>query len=380
MPIKFTDEQLAFREAIRDFAARECGTQEQREKLTEGYTDFQNMELYRRLGELGWLGVAIPEAYGGSGGGMVDLCILLEEITRGQIPAGEFGISAIVAGAYERFGSDEQKQEILSGIAQGNVEAIAMSEPEAGSDVGNLSCRAERVNGSFVINGQKTWISGAHNATNILLIARSDRSGSKHDGLTMISVPADAEGLEIRPIQTMGGREVNDLFFTDCEISAGNVVGQEGKAWVQLMAGLNVERLILAASMLGIGQRAFDDVLAYVKERKQFGKPIGSFQTISHRLADLATELECCRLLVYDVAQKVDEDPNKMLPREASMAKLKVTETAKKVALEGMQMMGGYGYASEYDMERHVRATLVSTIYGGTSEIQREIISKTYGL
>jgi len=146
------------------------------------------------------------------------------------------------------------------------------------------------------------------------------------------------------------------------------------------MAGLNVERLILAAMMLGIGQRAFDDVLAYVKERKQFGRPIGSFQTISHRLADLATELECCRLLVYDVAQKVDEDPSQMLPREASMAKLKVTETAKKVSLEGMQMMGGYGYASEYDMERHVRATLVSTIYGGTSEIQREIISKTLGL
>ena len=142
------------------------------------------------------------------------------------------------------------------------------------------------------------------------------------------------------------------------------------------MAGLNVERLILGAMMLGIGQRAFDDALAYVKERKQFDRPIGSFQTIKHRLADLATELECCRLLVYDVARKVDADPNRMLPREASMAKLKVTETAKKIALEGMQMMGGYGYASEYDMERHVRATLVSTIYGGTTEIQREIISQ----
>ncbi len=380
MSIELSDEQVAFREAIRDFAARECGTQEQREQLTKGYTDFQNMELYRRLGELGWLGAAIPEAYGGSGGGMVDLCILLEEIGHGQIPAGEFGISSIVAGAYERFGTEEQKQEILAGIAKGNVEAIAMSEPEAGSDVGSLTCRAERANGSYILNGQKTWISGAHNAAHILVIARSDRSGTKHEGLTMISVPADAEGLEIRPIETMGGREVNDLFFTDCEIPADRVLGQEGQAWTQLMAGLNVERLILAAMMLGIGQRAFDDVLAYVKERKQFGKPIGSFQTISHRIADLATELECCRLLVYDVAQKVDSDPSQMLPREASMAKLKVTETAKKVALEGMQMMGGYGYASEYDMERHVRATLVSTIYGGTSEIQREIVAKTFGL
>jgi isovaleryl-CoA dehydrogenase len=376
----FSDEQNAFREAIRDFAARECGTQEQRERLTDGYSDAQNMELYRRIAELGWLGVAIPEEYGGSGGGAVDMCILLEEIARGLIPAGEFGISAIVAKAYERFGTEEQKQEILRGIAEGKVESIAMSEPEAGSDVGSLSCRAERINGHYVINGQKTWISGAHNASHILLIARSEKTGNKHEGLTMISVPIDAEGMEVRPIETMGGREVNDVFFTDCEIPADRVLGQEGQAWTQLMAGLNVERLILAAMMLGYGQRAFDDALAYVKERKQFDRPIGSFQTIRHRLADLATELECCRLLVYDVARKVDQDPSRMLPREASMAKLKITETAKKVALEGMQMMGGYGYASEYDMERHVRATLVSTIYGGTSEIQREIISKTYGL
>jgi len=311
---------------------------------------------------------------------MVDLCLFLEEISRGMIPAGEFGISSIVAGAYERFGTEEQKEEILRGIVDGNVEAIAMSEPEAGSDVGSLSCRAERVNGDYVINGQKTWISGAHNAAHILLIARSERTENKHEGLTMISVPIEAEGMEVRPIETMGGREVNDVFFTDCEVAAERVLGREGQAWTQLMAGLNVERLILAAMMLGIGQRAFNDTLGYVKERKQFGRPIGSFQALRHRLADLATELECCRLMVYDVARKVDADPNRMLPREASMAKLKVTETAKHVALEGMQMMGGYGYASEYDMERHVRTTLVSTIYGGTSEIQREIISKTYGL
>ena len=380
MPIKFTDEQLAFREAIRDFAARECGTQEQREKLTEGYTDFQNMELYRRLGELGWLGVAIPEAYGGSGGGMVDQCIFLEETMRGLVPQAGYGVSLIVAGAYERFGTSEQKQEILKGITEGRVEAIAMSEPEAGSDVGALSCKAERQNGGFVLNGQKTWISAAHIADHILVIARSDSSGSKHEGLSMFSVPTDAEGIEIRGIQTMGGKEVNDVFLTDCYVPEDRVLGQVDGGWMQLMAGLNVERLILAASALGIAQRAFDDVLAYIKERKQFGRPIGSFQALKHRISDLATELECTRLLVYDVAQKVDADPNALFPREASMAKLKATEVAKKTALEGMQMMGGYGYASEYDMERHVRSTLVMSIYGGTNEIQREIIAKTYGL
>ena len=149
---------------------------------------------------------------------------------------------------------------------------------------------------------------------------------------------------------------------------------------MQLMTGLNNERLIIAAQSLGIAQRAFDDVVAYVKERKQFGRPIGSFQTLRHRIADLATELEAARLLIYNVAARVDANPETLFPREASMAKLKATEVAKRAALEGMQMMGGYGYAVEYDMEHFVRLSVAMTIYGGTSEIQREIISKTFGL
>ena len=311
---------------------------------------------------------------------MVDLCLFLEEMAYGQIPIAGFSVTAITAGAYERFGTDAQKEEILGGIARGAVEAIAMSEPEAGSDVGALRCKAVRENGGYTINGQKTWISEAHVADHILLVCRTDDSGSKHEGLTMLSIPKGTEGVEIRGIDTMGGRVVNDVFFDNCHVPAGNLLGTEGKAWMQLMAGLNVERLIIAAQSLGLAQRAMDDTLVYVKERKQFGRPIGSFQTISHRLADLATELECSRLLTYDVAARVDANPDELFPREASMAKLKVTETAKKISLEGMQMMGGYGYATEYDMERHVRTTLVSTIYGGTSEIQREIIAKTMGL
>jgi alkylation response protein AidB-like acyl-CoA dehydrogenase len=378
--IALTDEQRDFVGAVRDLAARECGTREQRDALTEGGTEPHNDGLYKQVAELGWLGVAIPEEYGGSGGGLVDLCLFLEELSYGQIPIGSFAVTSIVAGAYERFGTEEQKEEILGGVVNGNVEAIAMSEPEAGSDVGALRCKAVRENGGYTINGQKTWISEAHLAEHILLVCRTDDSGSKHDGMTMLSIPRDAEGMEIRGIDTMGGRVVNDVFFSDCHVPAENLLGVEGQAWMQLMAGLNVERLIIAAQSLGFARRAFDDTLAYVKERKQFGRPIGSFQALSQRLADLATEVECCRLLTYDVAQKVDANPGALFPREASMAKLKVTETAKKAALEGMQMMGGYGYATEYDMERHVRTTIVSTIYGGTSEIQRDIIAKTLGL
>jgi isovaleryl-CoA dehydrogenase len=375
-----TDERKAFVEAIRDFTKRELGTREQRSAATDGYKEAHSQEMYGKLAELGWLGASISEDHGGSGGSIVDACLFLEETSRGMVPMAGFPVSLIVAGAYERFGTEEQKDEILGGIVNGRVEAIAMSEPEAGSDVGNLQCRAERQNGGFVLNGQKTWISAAHIADHILVVARTDRGGSKHEGVSMLSVPTDSDGLEISGIETMGGKEVNDVYLTDCYVPSERVLGQVDGGWMQLMAGLNVERLITAATVLGLGQRAFDDVLAYIKERKQFGRPIGSFQALRHRIADLATELECARLLVYDVALKTEAAPDQMLPREASMVKLKATEVAKKVALEGMQMMGGYGYSTEYDMERLVRMTLVSTIYAGTSEIQREIISKTYGL
>jgi alkylation response protein AidB-like acyl-CoA dehydrogenase len=259
--ITLTDEQQAFVEAMRDFSARECGTREQRESHTHGH----DADIYRRIAELGWVGVSIPEEYGGGGGSVVDMCLLLEEATRGLLPVGFMAVSLIVAGAVERFGTEEQKHEILGGIAGGHPYAIAMSEPESGSDVGSLQCRAERRHGSYVLNGQKTWITGAHEASHILLVCRTSREENKHQGISMIMVPADADGVEIRGIETMGGREVNDVFFTDCEVPADALLGQEGNGWMQLMSGLNVERLIIAANMLGHAQRAFDDALTYVK-------------------------------------------------------------------------------------------------------------------
>ncbi|AIG75423.1 MULTISPECIES: acyl-CoA dehydrogenase family protein [Amycolatopsis] len=367
--MRLTPEQNEFAASVAELCRREGGAREAHDDV-----------LYRKMAALGWIGAGLPAEFGGADGGMVDICVFLEQTARGMAPIGGFTTSIIVAEAYRRFGSPEQKKLVIGGVAEGEVASIAMSEPEAGSDVGALTCRAERRDGGWVINGQKTWCSNAHIANTILLVARTSSEGGKHDGLTMFHVPADSAGLTVKGIETLGGSDVNDLYFTDCVLPADAVVGKVGEGWRQLMAGLNLERLILAAGMLGTAQRAFDDTLAYVRERRQFGKPIGTFQAIRHRLADLATEIECCRLLVYRVAELVDEDPERLLPREASMAKLKVTETAKKVALEGMQMMGGYGHAMEFDMQRHVRSTLVSTVYGGTSEIQRDIIGKTYGL
>jgi isovaleryl-CoA dehydrogenase len=376
----FTDEQQAFRAAIRDFAARECGTQEQRRRLTDDGELLHNQALYERIAELGWIGVALPEEQGGGGGGVVDQCLMLEEAHIGKLPIGAIRTSLIVAGNYLRAGAEFQKEQMLPAICSGRVQAIAMSEPEAGSDVANIRCRAEKADGGWVIDGHKTWCTNAHIADRILVVCRTDTSQGKHHGLTMLDVPADHAALSMSRITTMNGRETNDLYFTECFVPDSAVVGAVDGAWKQLMGGLNLERLILAATMLGVTQGALDDALRYITERRQFGQPIGSFQAVKHRFVDLATEVEVCRLLVYAVARKVDDDPTRMLPREASMAKLKMTEVARRVTLDCIQMMGGYGYAKEYEVEQAARQAIGSTIYAGTNEIQREIIAKTYGL
>ena len=362
-------EQEAFVEAIRDFAARE------RFDRDEAHSD----RVAAKMGELGWYGLQIPEEYGGSGGSFLDATLFLEETAYGRIPVAGYGVTLIVVGALNRFGSDDQKRELFDRVVRGGTLAIAMSEPEAGSDVANLKTKARRENGSYVLDGSKMWCSYAHKASHILIVCRTG-PGERHEDMSMILVPRDADGMTVTPIPTLGGEETNEIHLDGVHVPADALIGTEGGGWTQLMAGLNYERTILAASALGLAQRTFDDALEYAKERRQFGRPIGSFQAISHRFAELATEIAQVRLLVRWVASLTDEDPSRMLPREASMAKLAATELAKRCALEGLQIMGGYGYATEYPMERYLRSAVVGTIYGGTSEIQKNIIAKTLGL
>ena len=378
--VGLSDEQAAFAAAIRDFAARTCGTPEQRRRLTDDHAELHSAEVYAQLAELGWLGVGLDEAYGGAGGGMVEACVFLEESARGLLPINAYLTTLIVARTVQRFGSAAQRAEVLGRVAAGAVQSIAMTEPEAGSDVAALRTTAVRSGAGFVLNGEKVFCSNAHLCSHVLVVCRTARGERKHDGLSMLFVPAGAPGLDVRRIDTLGGRETSAVAFDDVEVGEDAVVGEVDRGWTQLMAGLDGERLIIAASILGLGERAFDDALAYVGQRRQFGRPIGAFQVIQHRLADLATDLAAARLLTYAVARQVDADPAVARTRESSMAKLLVTETARRTALAGMQMLGGYGYASEYDMERHVRQALVATIYGGTSEIQRSIIARSYGL
>jgi isovaleryl-CoA dehydrogenase len=364
------DEQRAFVEALRDFAERE----------TFDDSDPHQDAVAARMAELGWYGLTIDERYGGAGGSFLDATLFLEETARGEVPIGAYGVTLIVVGALNRFGTEEQKRDLLGRVAKGGALAIAMSEPEAGSDVASLKTRARRDNGDWVIDGAKMWCSFAHKASHVLIVCRSGEGSERHEGLSMLFVPRDAEGFTMTPIETLGGEDTNELHLDGVRVGEDALLGGEGQGWTQLMAGLNNERVILAASALGLAQRTFDDALAYAKERRQFGRPIGSFQAIQHKFAELATALAQVRLLVRQVARMTDEDPGRMLPQEASMAKLAATELAKRCALEGMQIMGGYGYATEYPMERHLRTAVVTTIYGGTSEIQKNIIAKTLGL
>lgn len=380
MPL--TIEQADLVAALRDFCQRELGTREQRNALTHNGEHAHSDVIYAKLAEAGYLGISIPEEYGGSGGGLMDQCLLHEELYRGLAPVHAIGSTHTVAGIYKRFATEAQKKATLSAISNGAPMSISISEPEAGSDAANIGCRAERVDGGYRINGQKTWCSAAQHAKAILLVARTSRGDRRQDGLSMFEVPADAPGLTIVGIDTMGGTLVNDLYFTDVFVPDSDVVGTVGNGWHQLMAGLNGERLVAGVEALGMAQRTFDDLLGYLRERKQFGKTIGSFQAVRHRVADLAIEIEASRALAYATVAAVESGttPADELVRKTSITKVKLTETAKAVALEGVQLMGGYGYAVEYGMEKNLRDAIAPTIYAGTNEIQREVISGTLGL
>jgi isovaleryl-CoA dehydrogenase len=374
--LALSDEQQDFVRALRDFAAKEV-TQE---VIEANERDHHSPAMAAKLAELGWWSLCIDEEYGGSGGTFYDAVLFLEEIARGRVPVSGYGVTLIVVGALNKFGSEEQKHELLGNVTRGGVLAIAMSEPDSGSDVASLKTRARLDNGEWLLNGAKMWCSYAHVASHTLIVCRTQEGSERHEGLSMIMVPHDAEGFTITPIKTLGGEETNELHLDNVRVPESALLGIEGNGWTQLMAGLNNERVILSASALGLAQRSFDDALAYAKERKQFGRPVGTFQALQHKFAEMATDLAQARLLVRFVAQLTDQDPTRMLPQEASMAKLACTELAKRCALEGMQIMGGYGYATEYPMERYLRSAVVTTIYGGTSEIQKNIIAKTLGL
>lgn len=380
MDFSFSEEQEILRATVAKFMKKECPREYVRECDEEKKVPF---EVFHKIADQGWLGLAIPEEYSGCGGTVIDLALLLEETARISLALADLIYRARIHGGMNilSFGTDEQKEEFLPGIAKGKlIFCIGLTEPNAGSDAASLTTSAVADGDDFIINGNKMFTTNMHIADYCLLYTRTDKTGTKHKGITAFLVDARSPGIEIRPINTLGMRATttNEVVYDNVRVPGKNMLGELNKGWTVATGQLGAERFGLAAMCTGAAQSVLDDALQYAKERVQFGRPIGKFQAISHKLADMQVEVDISRLLTYRLAWMAAQDTSDL--KIAAITKLYATEAYKHISDMGMQILGGYGYAMEYDMQRHFRDSRILTIGGGSSEIQRNIIAKSLGL
>ncbi|MCC3296157.1 acyl-CoA/acyl-ACP dehydrogenase [Arthrobacter sp. zg-Y411] len=338
---------------------------------------------YQALAESGFLGIFFEEQYGGAGGSAKDITNLMETLGYHYAGIGQaVMITSIYAGAHvAKFGSEEMKQRIIPGIIDGSIKmSLAMSEPGTGSDVAGLQTKAVRQDGGYVLNGTKVWISGAHVADYIVVIAKTDMNAERHQGLTTFLVDVKSPGVTINPLAMLGRRttHANEVILENVFVPEGNRIGEEGRSWKNLMKCLATERLGLAAISAGNCYRITEDAVAYAQEREQFGQPISKFQVIQHKLVDMWIMAEQARQATYRVAELLDAGESAI--EETSVAKIIATENNFKVSDIGLQVYGGSGYAMEYDMQMYFRDSRVGPIGGGTNEIQRNVLAKRMGL
>jgi alkylation response protein AidB-like acyl-CoA dehydrogenase len=340
-------------------------------------------EAYEALGKQGWLGLTIPPEHGGSGGSTVDLAILLEETGRQFEELAVWVFRTLTYGGYAvlRDGTPEQKRTLLPRVARGELSlCFGLTEPQSGSDAAALTTRATRDGDSYVINGQKVFTSGMDISDYCLLVARTATGEKKQHGITNFLVDTRLPGIEVRKIETLGLRSIGttQVFYTEVRVPASAVLGTVDHGWEAVDSYLWYERLCLSAARVGAATAAFDYALGYAKTRKQFGRAIGEFQAISHKLADMKVMLDLSRLLVYRFAWLLAQ--GKATRHDAAVVKLYTGESYKSIADLGMQILGGYGYCMEYPMQRYFRDSRLAVIGAGTSEIQRNIIARGLGL
>ena len=375
----FSDEHEHFRESVRAFLTREA-VPHQAEWDQAGIVD---REIWRKAGRLGLLGLEIEEEYGG--GGTTDFrynAVLGEEQARAGVRTVGFAVqNDIVAPYLARLLDAEQRRRWLPGFCAGElIGAIAMTEPEAGSDLRSIRARARRDGGDYILNGQKTFITNGINADLVIVVARTDLDAG-HKGMSLLMVERGMEGFERgRNLKKMGqkAQDTAELFFTDVRVPRENLLGEEGRGFGYLMENLPQERLSLANAALASARTAFYETLAYVRERKAFGRTIGSFQHSRFLLAELATELEIAQ--VYVDRCIVEHSAGRLSDTDAAMAKWWVTELQNKVVDRCLQLHGGYGYMLEYPIAKAYLDARIETIYGGTTEIMKEIVGRSLDL
>lgn len=379
MDFSFTKEQLMIREMVRDFAEREIAPIAEEVDRTGDFP----IKNFKKMGELGLLGIPFSEVYGGSGGDTMSYILAVEEIGKACGSTGLSYAAAVSLGASPiyTFGTDEQKKEHLVPLAKGeSLGAFGLTEPNAGSDAGGTRTKAERKGDRFVINGEKCWITNASYARTVIVTAVNgvDKKGKKK--ISAFIVPSDSKGLTIRSgYEKMGvrGSNTTELILENVEVPIENILGDPDKGFQQFLYTLDGGRISIAALALGIGRAAYEAALQYSKERKQFGTLIGSFQAIQFKLADMAMELELASNMIYKAAWLKDQ--KKPFKKEAAMAKLFASEAATRACNQSLQIHGGYGYMREYHIERYLRDAKLMEIGEGTSEIQRLVIAREIG-
>jgi alkylation response protein AidB-like acyl-CoA dehydrogenase len=381
MDVFLTPEQRALKAEVREYL--DAAYPPERVLRMEREEEFPD-EFWRACAERGWTGLPVPREYGGREGSVLDLCVFLEEVAKTCISLSTLYISGTIFGSHALHicGTREQREQLLPRIARGETRfALAMSEPAAGSDFAGMLSRAERTDEGWRIDGVKGPISGAERADLLITAARSGRfEGSRQRGITLFLVERGTKGVSFRRrrFAAMKALWVADVHFDGVQLDDALRLGEVDEGWLNLARLMDIERTAASAQMVGVAQAALDDALAYARERKQYGQSIGSYQGISHPLADALTEINAARMLIWSAAHKRDlEGP---CPLEASMAKLFATNMAARVANTAMQTAGALGYEADSHFVRRLLEARGGELGGGTSQIQRNIIGRRLGL
>jgi acyl-CoA dehydrogenase len=382
MDFEFSEEQLMLQDSVRRFCEKELPKDivrksDENEELPPG--------IWSKMAEFGWLGIALPEEYGGTGGSIIEQLIIMEELSRKSPALAICFMTTNSFGARTIFnnGSERQKKTFLPKISRGEVKfCLALTEPGGGTDVlGALKTTAETQGSEFVINGQKTFISDALVADYMILVARTDKKPArKSKGFSLILVDMKRDGVEIQKLNKLGIRPsiVSEIFLTDVHVPLDSLIGRREEGWSHLLDTLNNERILVAGYALGIGRSAFDDAVSYAKERDAFGRPISQFQAIQHYLSDMYVQLELARLITYKAAWL--QCLAKPCGVESTMAKLVASEAGLEIATNGMRILAGYGYMMEYDMQRYYRDAMQAVVTPITNEMSKNYIGQSLGL
>ncbi len=370
-----TEEQQMIKELAKKIA------KEKIEPLREEYDENETFpwDIVKVLAEADLCGLYIPEEYGGMGGGIFELCLAVEELCKvdGGITLC-LAATALATFPILLFGTEEQKRKYLPDIASGKkLAAFAITEADAGSDVSNIKTNAKKQGSNYIINGTKQWITNGGEAEIYTVIVMTDRKkGSR--GASAFIIEKGTEGFSFGKKESKMGIRASatrELIFSDCKVTSENLLGREGQGFIVAMKTFDASRPGVASQALGIAAGALDDAVKYSRERIQFGQTISSFQGIQHILANLATEVEAARALVYATARTIDSKPKERVTKESAMAKLFASDIAMKVTTDALQVFGGYGYMREYPMEKRMRDAKITQIYEGTNQIMRNEIA-----